>query len=76
MITDLSEVLPAPFTHEVPIPKGVFSPPNALCLVRHVGGLHPHFPTYPYQFTIPGRTLKEAENFGEAMSQIVLWNGN
>jgi hypothetical protein len=71
LITNLSKVLPTTFTHEVAIPKGIFSPPNALCLVRQIGGLHPHFPTYPYQFTIPGHTLKEAENFGNLMSAIV-----
>jgi hypothetical protein len=76
LITNLSEVLPTTFTHEVAIPEGIYSPPNALRLVRHVGGLHPHFPTYPYQFTIPGRTLKDAESFGNLIAAIVCWNKN
>jgi hypothetical protein len=76
LITDYTEVVPTSFTHEVVIPEGIFSPPNALRLVHHVGGLHPHFATNPYQFTIPGRTLKDAENFGAAMSAIVRWNQN
>jgi hypothetical protein len=76
LITNLSKVLPATFTHKVAVPEAIFSPPNALRLVRHVGGLHPHFPTYPYQFTIPGCTLYKAESFGKLMSTIVRWNKN
>jgi hypothetical protein len=76
LITSLSKVLPTTFTHEVAIPEGIFSPPNALRLVQHVGGLHPHFPTYPYQFTIPGCTLAGAEKFSGLMSAIFRWNKN
>jgi hypothetical protein len=74
MITDLSEVMPPPFTFQAPVPEGVFSPPNALCLVRHIGGLHPHFPSLPYKFSIPGKLVTDAKAFFMAMSETVRWN--
>ncbi|PLW25396.1 hypothetical protein PCANC_27158 [Puccinia coronata f. sp. avenae] len=59
---------------DTPVPQGVFSPPNALRLVRRMGGLHPHFPSNPHKFTIPGRSIEEARNFAKAVSATVQWN--
>ncbi|PLW34021.1 hypothetical protein PCANC_18857 [Puccinia coronata f. sp. avenae] len=74
LIHDQLKVVPAPFTHEVPVPKGVVAPPNALCLVRHIGGLHPHFPSLPYTFSVPGHSLNFALAFVKAMRATVRWN--
>ncbi|PLW31368.1 hypothetical protein PCANC_17726 [Puccinia coronata f. sp. avenae] len=74
MITNLTRVIPQPFTFQAPVPEVVFSPPNALRLVRRIGGLHPHFPNNPHKFTIPGRSIEEARNFAKAMSATVRWN--
>jgi hypothetical protein len=74
MVHNQMEVVPAPFTHKVPVPKGTFSPPNALRLVRHVGELHPHFPYLPHTFAIPGHSLAAAQAFFEAMRATVRWN--
>ncbi|PLW06675.1 hypothetical protein PCANC_28614 [Puccinia coronata f. sp. avenae] len=63
MITDLTQVIPHPFTFQALVPKGVFSPPNTLRLVCRIGGLHPHFLTNPHKFTIPGRLIGDTRNF-------------
>ncbi|PLW18658.1 hypothetical protein PCANC_13325 [Puccinia coronata f. sp. avenae] len=74
LIHNLSEVVPRPFTHEVAVPNGVFLPPNALRLVRHIGGLHPHFPSLPVTFSIPGHLLDTALAFVKSMRATVRWN--
>jgi hypothetical protein len=62
--------------YEVTIPEGVFSPPNALRLVQHVGGLHPHFPSLPHTFSIPSHSDLLAASFAfiKAMRATVRWN--
>jgi hypothetical protein len=73
-IYNQSEVVPEPFTHEVLVPDGVFLPPNSLRLVRNIGGLHPHFPSLPFTFSIPGHSLQAALDFVKAMRATVCWN--
>ncbi|PLW28759.1 hypothetical protein PCANC_21783 [Puccinia coronata f. sp. avenae] len=74
LIHKLLEVVPRPFTHKVSVPNGVFLPPNALRLVRHIGSLHPHFPSLPVTFTIPGHSLDTALAFVKSMRATVRWN--
>ncbi|PLW37832.1 hypothetical protein PCANC_21680 [Puccinia coronata f. sp. avenae] len=71
MIADLSQVIPSPLTFQAPVPGDVFSPPNALRLVCHIGGLHPHIPSLPYEFTIPGKLVQESKAFAKTMSATV-----
>ncbi|EFP79735.2 uncharacterized protein PGTG_06056 [Puccinia graminis f. sp. tritici CRL 75-36-700-3] len=47
--------------------------PNALRLVRRMGGTPPSFSDYPHSFSIPGHTLDDAHAFVKAMQATVLW---
>ncbi|POW23223.1 hypothetical protein PSHT_00402, partial [Puccinia striiformis] len=76
LIKDIWGVVQPPFTQELPVPHGVPSAPNALQLVRHIGGCFPVLPDSPYYFSIPGNTLFEAQVFVKAMCQTIRWNLN
>ncbi|KAA1136370.1 hypothetical protein PGTUg99_028393 [Puccinia graminis f. sp. tritici] len=72
-LVNIYDVLPPPFTQEIPPLVGTRSPPNALRLVRQVDGMLPSFPTNPHQFTIPGNTSADAKEFVRAMGATVRW---
>jgi len=73
LISSIHDIVPRPFTEEVPPPPGVTVLPNSLRLVRKVSGVSPSFPTHPATFTIPGSTIREAMDFVEAMQSTVYW---
>ena len=76
LVSNILDVVPPSSTHEVPVPAGVTSAPNALCLVCHLGPIHPNFPHHPVQFTIPGTKLSDAQAFVQAMCATICWNLN
>ncbi|POW20306.1 hypothetical protein PSHT_03688, partial [Puccinia striiformis] len=65
LIHDIYEVVPLPWTQVVPAPADIYVHPNALRLVRKIGGTLPAFPANPYLFTIPGNTRDDAETFNQ-----------
>ncbi|KAA1134634.1 hypothetical protein PGTUg99_010295 [Puccinia graminis f. sp. tritici] len=72
-LVKISDVVPPPFTQEIPAPNGIRVPPNALRLVRQVDGIPPSFPTNPHRFTIPGSSSTDAEDFVRAMGATIRW---
>ncbi|KAA1079792.1 hypothetical protein PGT21_024402 [Puccinia graminis f. sp. tritici] len=75
-ITDIFDVVPLPFTEEIAAPDDISVEPNALRLVRRMGGIPPSFPDHPHTFTIPGHTLEDAKAFVSAMQATILWTGS
>ncbi|OAV87429.1 hypothetical protein PTTG_29437, partial [Puccinia triticina 1-1 BBBD Race 1] len=73
LVEDIYSIVPLPFAQEVPAPAGSEGLPNALRLVRYLGGRPPPLPHSPYTFTIPGHTRKHAEDFAHAMEGTVRW---
>ncbi|KAI7959031.1 hypothetical protein MJO28_002822 [Puccinia striiformis f. sp. tritici] len=73
LIHDIYEVVPLPWTQVVPAPADIYVHPNALRLVRKIGGTLPAFPANPYLFTIPGNTRDDAETFVTAMQATIYW---
>ncbi|KAA1109991.1 hypothetical protein PGT21_005888 [Puccinia graminis f. sp. tritici] len=76
-VNNIFDVVPRSFLEEVPVPENSsIVAPNSLRTIRHLGVSTPSFPDqpYPYQFTIPGNSLAEAEKFVQAMSETIRWN--
>ncbi|OAV97119.1 hypothetical protein PTTG_05767, partial [Puccinia triticina 1-1 BBBD Race 1] len=73
LVEDIYSIVPLPFVQEVPVPASLEDRPNALRLVRYLGGRPPPLPSNPYTFTIPGHTLKHAQDFAHAMEGTVRW---
>ncbi|KAI7938130.1 hypothetical protein MJO28_015050, partial [Puccinia striiformis f. sp. tritici] len=73
VVDDIYTIVPIPFTQEVPAPAGSSEHPNALRLVRYVGGIPPPLPSNPFTFTAPGHTYQDARDFVHAMQGTVRW---
>ncbi|KAI7943173.1 hypothetical protein MJO29_013017 [Puccinia striiformis f. sp. tritici] len=73
LIHDIYDVVPLPWTQEIPAPAGTYVHPNALQIVRKVGGAPATFPNPIHYFSIPGKTSKAANAFIDAMQETVYW---
>ncbi|KAI7943794.1 hypothetical protein MJO28_011322 [Puccinia striiformis f. sp. tritici] len=74
LVDDIYDVVPLPFTLEIPTEHGQIGVPNTLRMIRQVGGRPPSFPDPVHTFTIPGQSLAEAQKFVDAMQATVLWS--
>ncbi|KAA1115313.1 hypothetical protein PGT21_035121 [Puccinia graminis f. sp. tritici] len=68
-----ADVVPPSSTQYIAVPPGVTSAPNAMRLVRHLGGTTPTFAENPHRFTIPGNSFAEALTFVHLMSASIRW---
>ncbi|OAV91229.1 hypothetical protein PTTG_07157 [Puccinia triticina 1-1 BBBD Race 1] len=73
LVKDMYEVVPLPWTQEVPSPADQSTHPNSLRLVRKASGAMPVFPHHCHHFTIPGNTRAIADIFVKAMQATVYW---
>ncbi|KAA1105189.1 hypothetical protein PGTUg99_009332 [Puccinia graminis f. sp. tritici] len=74
LVQDIYEVVPLPFTQDIPVQPHQKIVPNSLRMIRRVHGTAPSFPDPIHRFTIPGSTLAKAQDFVTAMQATVFWN--
>ncbi|OAV86274.1 hypothetical protein PTTG_29990 [Puccinia triticina 1-1 BBBD Race 1] len=73
LILDVEDIVPEPFIEEVPVPCGVRLAPCTLRMVHWLGGAALAFDSHPFCFSIPGRSMGEAQLFVEKMQETVRW---
>ncbi|KAA1095662.1 hypothetical protein PGTUg99_017037 [Puccinia graminis f. sp. tritici] len=76
LVKDIYEIVPLPFTEVIPVKPNQKADPNSLRMIRRVHGCAPSFPEPIHCFTIPGRTLSDAEAFVTAMQATVYWSSS
>ncbi|KAA1129280.1 hypothetical protein PGTUg99_022975 [Puccinia graminis f. sp. tritici] len=76
LVNDIYEIVPLPFTEVIPVKPNQKADPNSLRMIRRVHGCAPSFPEPIHCFTIPGRTLSDAEAFVTAMQATVYWSSS
>ncbi|KAA1101696.1 hypothetical protein PGT21_027898 [Puccinia graminis f. sp. tritici] len=74
LVADIYDVVPLPFTQQIPVQPRSKVIPNSLRMIRSVGASAPSFPTPIHCFTIPGQTREDANAFVTAMQATVYWN--
>ncbi|KAA1113616.1 hypothetical protein PGTUg99_008511 [Puccinia graminis f. sp. tritici] len=74
LVPNIEDIVPEPFTQEVPLPHGIKAPPSAMRMVQWLGGAAPSFDNNPHCFSIPGKSLGDAQAFVESMQATFRWS--